>query len=52
MIKGEKFNLKNLRIIRPSFELKPEYFYKVIGKKAKKDLKSGTPLSKNVIKNF
>ena len=52
MIKGEKFNLKNLRIIRPSFGLKPEYFYKVIGKKAKKDLKSGTPLSKNVIKNF
>ncbi|MFL5764349.1 MAG: pseudaminic acid synthase [Bacteroidia bacterium] len=45
--KGEAFSSDNLRIIRPATGLAPRYWEQVIGKTAAKDLKAGTPLSKD-----
>lgn len=42
--KGEKFSRYNLKIIRPSNGLAPKYINKVIGNKAKTNLKYGTAL--------
>ncbi|MBL7883139.1 MAG: N-acetylneuraminate synthase family protein, partial [Bacteroidia bacterium] len=44
---GEPFTADNLKIIRPAFGLAPKYWEDVIGKKAKTDLKAGTPLNKS-----
>ena len=43
--KGEKFTSHNLKLIRPGLGLKPKFFIKLIGKKAKKKIKMGTPIS-------
>ncbi|MDD5148082.1 MAG: pseudaminic acid synthase [Candidatus ainarchaeum sp.] len=43
--KGEKFSQENVRSIRPGFGLEPKFFRKLIGKKAKKEIKKCTPLS-------
>lgn len=48
MKKGEIFTEQNIRSIRPAFGLHPKYLIKVIGKKAKKDIKKGTPLNWNL----
>jgi pseudaminic acid synthase len=42
---GELLTAENLKIIRPAFGLKPKYWEVVIGRKASKDLKAGTPLN-------
>ena len=42
---GEKFTEKNIKSIRPGYGLSPKYFKNILGKKAKKDIKRGTPLS-------
>jgi pseudaminic acid synthase len=47
--KGEILTEKNIRSIRPGFGLHPKYLNQVLGKKVKKDLKKGTPLSFEVI---
>jgi len=44
--KNEKFNEKNIKIIRPGVGLEPIYFDKILGKKSKKNLKRGTPFKK------
>lgn len=43
--KGEVFNEQNVRSIRPAYGLSPKYLGKVLGRKAAKDIKKGTPLS-------
>jgi pseudaminic acid synthase len=43
--KGEIFTEKNLRSIRPGDGLHPKYLKDILGKKAKVDIKKGTPLS-------
>lgn len=43
--KDEKFTEENICSIRPGHGLKPKYINDVLGKKAKKQLKKGTPLS-------
>lgn len=43
--KGDDFTEHNIRSIRPAYGLSPKYFFEVIGKKARKNLKRGTPLS-------
>lgn len=48
--KGEVFTEKNIRSIRPGYGLKPKYFDRVLGKKAKRDIKKGTPLNWNLIR--
>lgn len=47
--KGERFNEENVRSIRPANGLKPKYLKSVLGKKAKKNIKKGTPLSADLI---
>ncbi len=42
---GEVFNTHNIRAIRPGYGLATKYFEKIIGKKAKTDIKKGTALS-------
>ncbi len=44
---GEVITSKNIKIIRPGFGLHPRYYIDVLGKKAKKNLKIGQPLSFN-----
>lgn len=45
MQKGEKFDKKNIRIIRPGDGMEPKYYQKIIGKESKNALKRGTPMS-------
>jgi len=47
--KGEPFTEENIRSIRPSFGLPPKYLKLILGKKAKKDIKMGTPLTWDLI---
>jgi pseudaminic acid synthase len=47
--KGEKFSKNNIKIIRPGYGLEPEYFYKLINKKAKKKIEQGDPLSLDMV---
>ena len=42
--KGEKLSYKNIKVIRPSLGLHPKYFFKVLGKKAKKKISKGHPI--------
>ncbi|MFA5033564.1 MAG: SAF domain-containing protein, partial [bacterium] len=46
---GEVFTEKNIRSIRPGYGLHPKYLKDIIGRKAKKDIKKGTPLSYKLI---
>lgn len=46
---GEKFNRENVRCIRPGYGLAPKFLPKILGKKAKRDIKRGTPLTQNLI---
>ena len=41
---GESFNEANIRSIRPGYGLEPKFLYRILGKKAKRDLEKGTPL--------
>lgn len=41
----EQFNKGNIRSIRPAFGLNPKYLRRIIGKKASRDIKIGTPLT-------
>lgn len=43
--KGEIFTNENIRSVRPGFGLKTKYINDILGKKAKKDIKMGTPVS-------
>ena len=47
---GELFTEDNVRSIRPGFGLHPRHLNEVYGKKSKMDLKKGTPLQFNMIK--
>ena len=46
---GEIFTSENIRSIRPGYGLHPKYIYEIIGKRAKKDIKKGTPLNWELI---
>ncbi|GAV22549.1 pseudaminic acid synthase [Carboxydothermus pertinax] len=41
---GEVFTSENIKSIRPGYGLHPKYLKDILGKKATKDLKAGTPL--------
>lgn len=49
--KGEKISDKNIRVIRPSYGLKPKYYDTVKGMIALQDIKKGTPLQFGMIGN-
>lgn len=46
---GEALTEENVRSIRPNFGLHTMYYEEVIGKKAKVDVKKGTPLAWNLV---
>lgn len=48
---GEKFTTDNIRSIRPGYGISPKYYYEILGKKANKSLKRGTPLKWEDIDN-
>ena len=45
----ESFTEENVRSIRPGFGLHPKYYGQIIGKKARTDIKRGTPLDWGLI---
>lgn len=47
--KGEKLTEKNIKIIRPGFGLHPKYYNDIIGKSAKRNIKYGTPIHKEML---
>lgn len=47
--KGEKFNINNIKRIRPGYGLPLEYFEKILGKISKTNIKRGNPIKKNNI---
>ena len=49
MCAGDVFTGENIRSIRPGFGLHPRYLGEVLGKKARRELKKGTPLSFDMI---
>ena len=48
--KGEKFTKKNIKRIRPGNGLEPKFYEKLIGKRAKKKLEKGNPLTNKDLK--
>lgn len=46
---GEALTAENVRSIRPSTGLKPKYWAEIAGKKAKRDIPFGTPLSLDMV---
>ncbi len=49
MRRGEFFSAENLRSIRPSNGMMPKYYDTVIGRKAARNIRSGTPLVRELI---
>jgi pseudaminic acid synthase len=49
--KGEVFSRRNIRSIRPADGLEPKYIDTVVGRRARVDIKCGTPLSWDLIEN-
>lgn len=47
---GEELTEKNIRSIRPSFGMHTKHYEEVLGKKASRDIKKGTPLDWKYIK--
>jgi pseudaminic acid synthase len=46
---GEQFSSENLRIVRPGRGLAPKYFSMLLGKRANRSLKKGTPVSWDLV---
>jgi len=42
---GEKITEENVRCIRPSYGLHPRYYWEILGKRVKNDLKFGDPIN-------
>lgn len=47
--KGEVFTEENTRIIRPGYGIKPKYYKDILGNRAAKDVKLGTPFQFNLL---
>ncbi len=46
---GETFTLENVRSIRPGDGMAPKHLDEILGKKARQDIRKGTPLNQNLI---
>ena len=44
ILKGERFNKTNIKRIRPGHGLEPKLYEKILGKKSKENIITGTPL--------
>jgi pseudaminic acid synthase len=45
--KNQKFTEKNIKTIRPNSGLSPKFFFKILNKKSKKNIKKGSPIKIN-----
>ena len=45
--KGEKFSYKNIDTLRPKIGLSASQFFKILGKKSRKNIKKDSPIKKN-----
>ena len=45
--KGEKFSKQNIRSFRPFLGIGSENYNKILGKKSKKNIESGSPIKKS-----
>jgi pseudaminic acid synthase len=50
--KGERFNKKNIRVIRPGFGIQPVYYEKLLNKKSPSNIMLQTPLKKILLKKL
>lgn len=50
--KGEKFTKHNLKSLRPKIGLDPIYLFKLLGKKTKKNLPYGLPITRKLLKKI
>lgn len=50
--KGEDFTEENIKVIRPSYGMRPKYYEEVLGKKASEDIKRGTPVKKEMVEGW
>ena len=48
--KNGLINIDNIKKIRPAYGLHPKYFFKILGRRVKKDIVAGTPMKINYIK--
>ncbi|TSC59346.1 MAG: N-acetylneuraminate synthase [Parcubacteria group bacterium Gr01-1014_107] len=48
--KGEKLTKDNVKSVRPAYGLETRYYDRIIGRKARKDIEAGTPLSWKLVK--
>ena len=49
MSAGDKLDRDNLRVIRPNGGLEPKFYDVILGRRIKKDIKKGTPLSWDLV---
>lgn len=47
--KGERITEENVRIIRPGYGMEPKFYPEILGQKALKDIKRGTPMQWSMI---
>lgn len=47
--KGERFTPSNIRVVRPGYGLHPKYYEALLGKRAKRQIKKATPLTRSMI---
>ncbi len=50
--RGQKFSIKNVKCLRPSYGASPKYFNKILSKKANKNFYKGDPIQQNDIKKI
>jgi len=50
--RGQKFSIKNIKCLRPSYGASPKYFNKILSKKANKNFYKGDPIQQNDIKKI
>lgn len=47
--KGEEITTENIRIIRPGYGMEPKYYEEVLGQRALRDIKRGTPMELSMV---
>ncbi|MBR3605982.1 MAG: pseudaminic acid synthase [Lachnospiraceae bacterium] len=50
--KGEEITAENIRIIRPGYGMEPKYYEEVLGQRALRDIKRGTPMELSMVGHF
>ena len=50
--KGEEITTENIRIIRPGYGMEPKYYEEVLGQRALRDIKRGTPMELSMVGCF